>query len=78
MNISPLYKLAAGAIHITLLTAKVEDPKGVSPDAPSIVIPADHTDFNLLVSNDPNNKIAPVKLQVINLEIENFKLGQIL
>ncbi len=78
MNLSPLYKLAAGAIHIKLLPAKVEDPKAVSPDAPSVEIPADYTDFFLLVSSDPNNKIAPVKLQAINLDIENFKLGQTL
>ena len=78
MNLSPIYKLAAGAIPLKLLTAQVEDPKAVSPDAPSVDIPADYTDFFLLVSSDPENKIASVKLKAIHLEKENFKLGQTL
>lgn len=76
MNLSPTYKLASGAIQIKLLTAKVEDSKEVPPDAPSVDIPADYTDFVLLVFSDPNNKIAPVKLEAVNLECENFKIGQ--
>lgn len=78
MNLSPSYKLAPGAIQLKLLPTKVEDPKVVSPDAPSVDIPADHTNFFLLVSTDPENKVAPVKLKAINIESENFKLGQTL
>jgi len=78
MNLSPLYKLAAGAIQLKLLTAKAEDPKEVPPDAPSVEIPADYADFFLLVSSDPENKITPVKLKAINLDNENFKPGQTL
>jgi len=78
MNFSPLYKLTAGNIPLKLLTAQVEDPKAVSPDAPSVEIPADYTDFFLLVSSDPDNKIAPVKLEAINLQSKNFKRGQTL
>ena len=79
MNLSPVYKLAAGAIQIRLLAAKEEDPKEVPPDALSVDIPADYTDFLLLlVFSDPKNKIAPVKLEAVNLECGNFKLGQTL
>lgn len=76
VNLSPLYKLAPGAIQLRLLSAKADDPKTVSPDAPSIEIPRHYTDFYLLLSSDPKNKIIPIKLKVINLESENFKLGQ--
>lgn len=78
MNFSPLYKLAPGAIQLKLLTAKAEDPEAISPDAPSVEIPAHYTDFCLLVSSDPTNKVAPVKLKAINLETEKFKTGQTL
>lgn len=78
MNLSPIYKLSPGAIKLNLLTAKVDDSKEVPPDAPSVEIPADYTDFFLLVFSDPDNKIAPVKLDAINLESENFKIGQTL
>lgn len=78
MNLSPTYKLASGAIQLKLLTAQVEDPKEVPPDAPSVDIPADYSDFLLLVLSDPNNKIAPVKLEAVNLDSENFKIGQTL
>lgn len=78
MNLSPVYKLASGAIQIRLLAAKAEDPKEVPADAPMVEIPADYTDFLLLVFSDPNNKIAPVKLEAVNLECGNSKLGQTL
>lgn len=77
-NFSPLYKLAPGAIQLKLLTAQAEDPKAVSPDAPFVDIPEDCTDFYLLVSRDPNNKTAPLKLKAINLESGKFKFGQTL
>ena len=78
MNLSPVYHPAPGVIWIKLLAAKVEDPKEVPPDAPMVEIPADHTDFVLLVFSDPNNKIAPVKLEAVNLDGEQFKVGQTL
>lgn len=78
MNLSPVYKLAAGTTHLRLLPAKVEDPETISPDAPSVEIPADHTDFFLIISSDPKNEIAPVSIQAFNPKTESFKLGQML
>ncbi len=78
MNLSPIYKIAPGAIQLKLLTTNVEDDKDVPADAPSVEIPADYTDFLLIVSSDPNNKTAPVKLEAVNLDSEDFKVGQVL
>jgi hypothetical protein len=78
MNLSPVYNLPAGAIHLKLLTSKPEDSESVPPDAPSIEIPENYHDFYLIVSRDPENKIAAVKLKAINIETANFKLGQTL
>lgn len=78
MNLSPSYKLAPDVTQLKLLIAKVGDPKKVPVDAPSVDIPADYTDFLLLVMSDPDHQITPVKLEAVNLESENFKPGQTL
>lgn len=78
MNLSPVYKLASGTINLRLLPAKVEDPKTISPDAPSVEIPEAYTDFFLIISSDPDNKIAPVSIKAFNPTNEAFKLGQML
>lgn len=78
INLSPVYQLAPGTIQFKLLPAKVVDTKGISPEAPSIETPADYNDFFLLVASDPNKKIAPVKIEVVNIAIRNFRLGQTL
>lgn len=78
MNLSPSYKLASGAIHLKLLNSKVDDPKSVSPDAPSVEIPANYSDFYLIITSHTDNEITPVKLQAIQLDGENFKVGQTL
>ncbi len=78
MNLSPMYKLAPDVTQLKLLIAKVGDPKEVPADAPSVDIPADYTDFLLLVISDPDHQITPVKLEAVNLVSENFKIGQTL
>jgi hypothetical protein len=50
----------------------------VSPDAPKAVIPEATADFYLLVSSDPANKVAPVRLQVIDANPNQFKKGQMM
>jgi hypothetical protein len=76
MNLSPLYNVAPGAINLKFLINNVEDPKEISPDAPSVEIPEDYTDFLLLVFSDTENKVTPVKIKAITLTSENFKIGQ--
>lgn len=78
MNLSPLYPVASGAIQLKLLPTKADPSNPVSPDAPSVDIPEAFTDFLLLVTSDPANKIAPVKIEAINLKSEHFKIGQTL
>lgn len=78
MNLSPVYNLPSGIINLRLLPAKVEDPKTVSPDAPSIEISEDYTDFFLIVSSNPDNKIAPVSIKAFSPNNNAFKLGQML
>ena len=78
MNLSPIYKLPGGPLIIRLLTSAPTKPEAVPPDAPQAVIPEAMSDFYLLISTDPANKIAPVKLQVIDADPAKFKKGQML
>jgi hypothetical protein len=78
MNLSPVYGLAPGAIQLKLLNAKVGSPKDVPADAPSVEVAADCADLILLVSSDPDNKTAAVKMELVDLGSENFKTGQTL
>ena len=76
INLSPVYRLPGSDILLKMLPAPEADPKKVSPDAPSVAIPQAMTDFYLLVSSDPANAVAPVKLQVI--DATKFTKGQML
>lgn len=78
MNLSPVYNLPGGPLAIRMLPSAVVAPDAVSPDAPGATLSEAVTDFYLLVSSDPANKIVPVKLQVIDVNAANFKQGEML
>ncbi|MCF7733826.1 MAG: hypothetical protein K9N23_19220 [Akkermansiaceae bacterium] len=78
MNFSKVYKLRPGARTLRLLPAAVNDPEKVPPGAPSVTVSEDVTDFYLLVTSDPANTVAPVRMQVINAGSEHLKRGQML
>ncbi|MES2658760.1 MAG: hypothetical protein V4689_09080 [Verrucomicrobiota bacterium] len=66
MNFSPVYPLPSGELLLRMLPAEVTDPEKTPPDAPSVAVPEAVTDFYLLVSSDPANSVAPVKLEIID------------
>jgi len=83
MSFSPVYSLRPGDISLALLTSAPRARKAGAlpaiPDgAPSIKLAAAITDFYLILSSDPSNSVAPVKIQVINADSTNFKRGQML
>ncbi|MEY3896361.1 MAG: hypothetical protein RLZZ214_1881 [Verrucomicrobiota bacterium] len=78
MNLSPIYKLPAGAITLALLPASASKPQEVSLDAPKASVAETLTDIYLLVTSDSSNKIAPVKFQVIDVNSIKFRKGQML
>ena len=75
MNLSAVYKISSNTTRLLLLPSQVDNPKDISPEAPTVEIPTEFTNILLLISSNPENKIAPVKLTVINL---NFKISQTL
>ena len=83
MGFSPTYKIIPGDLTLTMLpkpTAlpKAGEPPAIPPDAPKVKLDSAISDFYLLVSSDLSNKVAPVKLQIISANAENFRIGQML
>lgn len=78
MNLSKVYKLPAGPLKLKMLSQPITDPKELPKGAPSINIPANLTDFYLIVTSNPKNKVVPVRLRVINANTNRVKRGQML
>lgn len=83
MGFSPVYQVRSGALTLAMLPSPPAPkaaglPPAIPPDAPMAALAESTTDFYLIVSSNPVNKTAPVKMQVINADAANFKLGQML
>lgn len=78
MSLSPVYDLPPGDLVLRMLREAPEKPELVNPAAPKVALGAAISDFYLLVSSDTENKVAPVRLQVINASPKDFKPGEML
>ena len=78
MNFSRVYELPAGPLKLYLLPAPPADPAKIPAAAPAVIVPETMMDFYLLVTSDPSNTVAPVRMQVINAGADNLKHGQML
>ena len=78
MNFSRVYQLPGGPLNLRLLPAPPADPTKIPPGAPGVAVAETMTDFYLLVTSDPANTIAPVRMQVINAGTDKLKPGQTL
>lgn len=78
MNFSPVYPIRPGALTLALLPSPPAPDGSIPADAPKATLAESVTDFYLIVSSDPANKIAPVRMRVINADAAHFKRGQML
>ncbi len=78
MNFSPVYEIAGGNIRALMLPAPLLDPEQVPPGAPEALIPETTGDCYLILGSDPENKVAPVRIQVISAAADQFRKGQML
>jgi hypothetical protein len=78
MNLSPVYELPAGPLNLMLLPEPPTDPEKPPSGAPAAKVPETMTDFYLLVISDPANKVAPVRLQVVDASGERLRKGHTL
>lgn len=78
MNFSKVYELPPGPLLLSLLPAPLDDPEELPPGAPTATVPESSTDIFLIVMSDPANKIAPVRLQVVDASAAKLRRGQTL
>lgn len=78
MNFSEPYPLPAGDLHLHLLPEAPADPGKIDPKAPSTKLAAGISDCYLLLSSDPSNSVAPVRIQLVDAGMDRFKPGQML
>ena len=78
LNLSKIYTLPAGPLTLHLLSMPHVAKEPVNPATRSVTVAEAISDFYLLVSPDPSNKIVPVRMQVIDATVERFKSGQML
>ena len=78
MNFSRVYELPSGPLKLYLLPAAPVDPKKIPDAAPAVIVPGTMVDIYLLVSSDPANTVAPVRMQVIDAGADKLKRGQML
>lgn len=78
MNLSMVYDLPPGTLSLALLPSPLSDPEQLPPGAPSATVSKTASDIYLLVMTDPANKVAPVRLQVVDVVAANLRRGQTL
>ena len=83
MSFSPVYEVAATSTALALLSeppaaAARNSPPAIPAGAPKAALKESIRDFYLIVSSDPENKVAPVRMQVINANADAFKNGQMM
>jgi hypothetical protein len=78
LNLSKVYELPGGALTLKMLTAPPAKDQPVPASAPSATVPETTGDLYLLLSPDPANKVASVRMQVIDATADRFKPGQML
>ncbi len=78
MNFSQVYEIAGGNTRVRMLPAPVLNPEEIPTDAPQAVITETTEDCYLILTSDPTNKVAPVRIQAVNAGTDHFKNGQML
>lgn len=78
LSLSIVYNLRPDNIRIHLLSSPVAKPEDVPPGSPEVTVLADVTDIYLLVSNDPDNKVLPLRMRVVNANYDKIRLGDML
>jgi hypothetical protein len=76
MNFSPVYQLPGGALRLHLLPTVPDDPAAIPAGAPTATVGEAVSDFHLLVTSDPDNQVAPVRMQVIDIGGGKLRSGQ--
>lgn len=78
MNFSEVHTLPPGNLTLSLLVNPVTSGEAVPDGAPSAKVPETVSDCYLVISGDPSNKVAPVRIQVIDAGQTRFPKGRMM
>lgn len=78
MNLSDVHKTPAGDLTLYLTPQPVKKSAQLPPGAPSAKLPASFGDIYLLITPDPENTVAPVRMQVMDAGPQKFRKGQMM
>lgn len=78
MNFSEVIRLPSGELTIALTADDISDPETLPPDAPSLSIPEELMDFYIILTPDPENKVFPVKMILVNAAAGELNPGETL
>lgn len=66
MNLSKVYELPPGPLTLALLPFPLDNLKDLPSGAPTAKVPEGVTDFYLILTQDPANKVAQVSMNIVN------------
>jgi len=78
MNLSEVIELPSGELTIAMIPNEIHDPKVLPPDAPLLKIPELVTDFYIIITPDPTNKVIPVRMNLVDTGGGKLKPGETL
>jgi hypothetical protein len=68
MNLSRIIELPPGEITLGLTPNEVLDPETFPEGVPRATIPEAYTDFYLIMTSDPTNRIIPIRMHAIQID----------
>lgn len=78
MNLSEVIELPSGDLTIAMITSPISDPELLPPQAPVLKIPEGVMDFYIIITPDPENKILPIKMNLVDTGGGKLKAGETL
>lgn len=78
MNLSDVYEIAAGDITLRILPRQPVAGEPLPSGAPAVALPEAIRDCYLIVAMDPDNKIMPLGMRIIDANPAGFKAGQMM
>jgi hypothetical protein len=78
MNLSDVIELPEGEIKIAMVLTEISDSGQLPAEAPTLVISEDVSEFYILISPDPENKVLPVKMELIDASGGKLNAGETL
>lgn len=78
LNLSPVYRLPEGNLNLRFFPNAPTDLETIPEEAPSVRIPESAKDVYLILTSDPENTVAPVRIQAVSADAATVSRGQML